>query len=76
MKYIVPTLSGFLMFLMVFPLAGIVLAIICPCSWQKGIYTFGCLTCNIPSLLALALAALSARHTFKASLKTKKSQAE
>jgi hypothetical protein len=71
MRYFLAIVSSIIIFIGVFLLLGIGLAIIMPVSWSQTWINLGLLSTNVPSLVAFVVAGLTAMHTFKVSLRAK-----
>lgn len=71
MKYAVALFSGLFIFVAIFFLLSLLLSVILPASFFEVEIQIGSLGVNIPSMISLLIAAISARLTFKASLHAK-----
>ena len=71
MKYITAIISGLFIFVCMGLLLGTLVALVCPKAWFSIEIDFGLLSTNIPSIIVIVIASLTATHTFRASLHAK-----
>jgi hypothetical protein len=71
MRYALAVVSSVIIFIGVFILLGIGLAIIMSVSWSQTWINLGLLSTNVPLIVAFVVAGLTATHTFKVSLRAK-----